>query len=220
MDAHARLIQEIDQEVQATARWTGRAHLAPYVTRALRTVRREAFVPPQRRQEAYANHPLPIGHGQTISQPFIVAVMTELLDPQADHMVLEIGTGSGYQAAVLAALVRQVYSIEIIPALSARAATALAGQGVNNVTLRVGDGASGWPEHAPYHGIIVTAATPVVPPALLTQLRPDGRMVIPLGVPDEGQMLTLIRKDGSGTVSHHDVLPVAFVPFTGKQGRG
>src|ERR1700722_10314547 len=183
MDAPQRLIQEIEAEMRATARWTGRPELSPRVRAALLAVRREAFVPPASRAEAYANHPLRIGHGQTISQPFIVALMTDLLDPAPDHVVLEVGTGSGYQAAVLAALVRQVYSTEVIPALSAQAATALTQEGVGNVTLRLGDGAAGWPEFAPYDGIIVTAAGPEVPPALVTQLSPAGRMIIPVGEP-------------------------------------
>ena len=199
--------------MRATARWTGRRRLAPPVRAALLAVRREAFVPPALRAEAYANHPLGIGHGQTISQPFIVALMTDLLNPAADDVVLEVGTGSGYQAAVLAALVRQVYSIEIIAALSARAATALAQQEVDNVTLRIGDGAAGWPQHAPYDGIVVTAAGPTVPPALVAQLRPGGRMVLPLGDPFGDQMLTLVTKDSDGRVTQRDVLSVAFVPL-------
>lgn len=213
MDAHAELIDEIEQEVRATARWTGRVQLSPRVMRALRTVRREAYVPPARRAQAYANHPLSIGHGQTISQPFIVALMTDLLDPQLDHIILEVGTGSGYQAAVLAALVRQVYSIEVIPELSAAANKALASEHVRNVALRVGDGALGWPEHAPYDGIIVTAAAAMVPPALIGQLRPGGRMVIPLGLPHDSQMLTVLSKSADGVVAQRDILPVAFVPF-------
>jgi protein-L-isoaspartate(D-aspartate) O-methyltransferase len=216
MDAHATLVHEIEAEMRVTAEWTGRRHLAPRVRAALLAVRREAFVPAASREEAYANHPLRIGHGQTISQPFIVALMTDLLDPAPDHVVLEVGTGSGYQAAVLAALVHHVYSIEIIPALSEQAQAALAQQGVGNVTLRIGDGAAGWPEHAPYDGIIVTAAGPTVPPALVAQLRPGGRMVIPLGEPYSDQMLTLIVKDADGDVTHKDVLPVAFVPLTGR----
>ncbi len=215
MDAHATLVREIETEMHATAAWTGRGHLAPRVRAALLAVRREAFVPAALRAEAYANHPLRIGHGQTISQPFIVALMTDLLDPAPEHVVLEVGTGSGYQAAVLAALVRHVYSIEIIAALSEQAQAALTQQGVGNVTLRVGDGAAGWPEHAPYDGIIVTAAGPTVPPALVAQLRPGGRMVIPLGEPFDDQMLTLVVKDADGGVTRKDVLPVAFVPLTG-----
>jgi protein-L-isoaspartate(D-aspartate) O-methyltransferase len=217
MDARETLIRAIDAEMQATARWTGRRHLAPRVRAALLAVRREAFVPPASRTEAYANHPLEIGHGQTISQPFIVALMTDLLDPDTDHVVLEIGTGSGYQAAVLAALVRHVYSIEIIQALSAQAGGALAQEGVGNVMLRIGDGAAGWPEHAPYDGIIVTAAGPTVPPALVAQLRPGGRMVHPVGDPFGEQMLTLIVKHAAGGVAQQDVLPVAFVPLVRRE---
>ena len=215
MDAHKALIAEIETEMRRTAGYTGRPHLAPRVRAALLAVRREAFVPATLRAEAYANRPLRIGHRQTISQPYIVALMTELLDPAPDHVVLEVGTGSGYQAAVLAALVHHVYSIEIIPALSAGAATALAQEGVCNVTLRIGDGAAGWPEHAPYNGIIVTAAGPTVPPALLTQLRPGGRMVIPVGEPFGEQTLMLVSKTADGGVTHRDILPVAFVPLTG-----
>lgn len=213
MDAHARLIEEIEQEVRATARWTGRTHLASAVMQAMRAVRREAFVPPVRRAEAYANHPLPIGHGQTISQPFIVALMTDLLDPRLDQTVLEIGTGSGYQAAVLARLVRWVYSVEVVAELSARAAKALADEHIDNVSLRAGSGIEGWLEHAPYDGIIVTAAAPSVPPALIAQLKNGGRMVIPLGLPQDAQMLTLLCKDAHGVVTRRDMLPVAFVPF-------
>jgi protein-L-isoaspartate(D-aspartate) O-methyltransferase len=215
MDAHKALIAQIETEMRATAGHTDRPHLAPRVRAALLAVRREAFVPSALRAEAYANHPLRIGHGQTISQPFIVALMTELLDPMPDHVVLEIGTGSGYQAAVLAALVHHIYSVEVIPALSAQAQTALTREGVGNVTLRIGDGAAGWPEHAPYDGIIVTAAGPTVPPALIAQLRPGGRMVLPLGEPFGEQMLTLIVKNADGNFTRRDILPVAFVPLTG-----
>jgi protein-L-isoaspartate(D-aspartate) O-methyltransferase len=213
MDARETLIEAIEVEMHATARWTGRHRLAPRVRAALLAVRREAFVPPGLRAEAYANYPLRIGHGQTISQPFIVALMTDLLDPAPDHVVLEVGTGSGYQAAVLAALVRQVYSAEVIPALSAEAATALTQEGIGNVTLRVGDGAVGWPEFAPYDEIVVTAAGPEVPPALVTQLRPGGRMIIPIGEPFGDQMLVLVSKTADGGVTHRDILPVAFVPL-------
>jgi protein-L-isoaspartate(D-aspartate) O-methyltransferase len=216
MDAHETLIRVIDAEMQATGAWTGRWHLAPRVRAALLAVRREAFVAPLSRSEAYANHPLRIGHGQTISQPFIVALMTDLLDPAADNVVLEIGTGSGYQAAVLAALVRHVYSIEIIQALSTQAGTALTQEGVGNVTLRI-SGAAGWPERAPYDGVIVTAAAPTVPPALVAQLRPGGRMVLPVGDPFGEQMLTLIVKHADGSVARQDILPVAFVPLVRRE---
>jgi protein-L-isoaspartate(D-aspartate) O-methyltransferase len=214
MQARDRLMQEIDAEMRATARWTGRRHLAPRVRAALLAVRREAFVPAASRAEAYENHPLRIGHGQTISQPFIVALMTDLLDPAPDHNVLEVGTGSGYQAAVLAKLVRHVYSVECIAALSMQAATALADERIDNATLMVGDGAAGWPEHAPYDGIIVTAAGPRIPPALVAQLRPGGRMVIPVGQPHEAQTLMLMEKDADGAVHTREVLSVAFVPLT------
>ncbi len=213
MDALETLIGVIEAEMRATAQWTGRAELAPRVRAAMLAVRREAFVSAASRSEAYANHPLRIGHGQTISQPFIVALMTELLDPGAEHVVLEVGTGSGYQAAVLAALVRHIYSIEIIHALSKQAASALAQERVGNVTLRVGDGAAGWPEHAPYDGIVVTAAGPTVPPALVAQLRPGGRMVIPVGEPFGDQTLMLVAKGSDGVVTQREVLPVAFVPL-------
>ncbi len=213
MDARETLIGVIEAEMRATAQWTGRPHLAPRVRAALLAVRREAFVPAASRAEAYANHPLRIGHGQTISQPYVVALMTDLLDPAEDHVVLEVGTGSGYQAAVLAGLVRHVYSIEIIPSLSAQAAMALAESQIHNVTLRLGDGATGWPEHAPYDGIIVTAAGPTVPPALVAQVRPGGRMVIPLGEPFGDQMLTVVTKGTDGSMTRCDVLPVAFVPL-------
>jgi len=213
MDARDGLIREIDAETRATARWTGRSDLSPRVRAALRAVQREAFVPPASRAEAYENHPLRIGYRQTISQPFIVALMTELLDPAPDHIVLEVGTGSGYQAGVLAALVRHIYSIEIIPELSERAAAALTQEGIGNVTLRVGDGAAGWPEHAPYNSIIVTAAAPEIPPALIAQVRPGGRMVIPVGQPHGEQELMLLEKDIAGAVRTRSVLFVAFVPL-------
>jgi protein-L-isoaspartate(D-aspartate) O-methyltransferase len=165
---------------------------------------------------AYENRPLPIGHGQTISQPFIVALMTELLDLRADDNVLEVGTGSGYQAAVLAEIAGRVCSIEVIPELAARAATALAAQGYSNIELRTGDGGLGWPERAPFNAIIVTAAAPDVPPALLEQLGPGGRMIIPVGPVHGDQELLLITKDAAGTVTQRNILPVAFVPLTGR----
>src|SRR5262245_56467333 len=181
MDDRAALMQQIVLEMRETARWTGRAILSPRVEAALRKVGREAFVPPGRVASAYQNRPLPIGHGQTISQPFVVALMTELLDLQPDDTVLEVGTGSGYQAAVLAEVAGSVCSIEVIPALAATAAAALAGEGYADIALRVGDGGEGWPERAPFDAIIVTAAAPEVPPALVEQIRPGGRMVIPVG---------------------------------------
>jgi protein-L-isoaspartate(D-aspartate) O-methyltransferase len=215
MDARADLLAEIEQEMRETAQWTGRAALSPRVAAALAKVRREAFVTPGSEAAAYENRPLPIGHGQTISQPFVVALMTELADLQPEDTVLEVGTGSGYQAAILAELVRQVYSIEAIPELAARAAAALAGQGYTNVELRTGDGGLGWPERAPFDAIVVTAAAPEVPPALIEQLRPGGRIVIPVGPRHGDQELLLITKDAAGNVTRRSVLPVAFVPLTG-----
>lgn len=214
MTPRDRLIETVEREVRETASWTGRSKLAPKVRDALRTVRREAFVPEAARAEAYDNHPLGIGHGQTISQPYIVALMTDLLDLQPDYLVLEIGTGSGYQAAVLATLVRHVYSVEIIRDLSEQASAALKAEVVTNVSLRVGDGALGWLEHAPYNGIIVTAAAEAVPPALVAQLRPGGRMVIPVGTQSDTQELTVLSKNLDGTIATRGILPVMFVPFT------
>ena len=215
MDDRAALLTEIAAELRETARWTGRATLSPRVATALAKVRREAFVAPGSEREAHQNRPLPIGHGQTISQPFIVALMTELLDLQPKDIVLEVGTGSGYQAAVLAELVGGVCSVEAVPELAVRAATALAAEGYDGVALRTGDGSLGWPARAPFDAIIVTAAALDVPPALLDQLRSGGRMVIPIGPPGGDQELLLITKDAAGTVERRTVLPVAFVPLTG-----
>jgi protein-L-isoaspartate(D-aspartate) O-methyltransferase len=181
-------------------------------------VRREVFVAPGCEPAAYENHPLAIGHGQTISQPFIVALMTDLLDLKPEDTVLEVGTGSGYQAAVLAELAGKVCSIEVIPELAARAAAALASQGYRNVELLTGDGSIGWPARAPFDAIIVTAAAREVPAALLEQLKPTGRMVIPIGAPRGDQELLLIRKGAAGEFVRQVVLPVAFVPLTGGRG--
>ncbi len=215
MDAHTALIEEIAREMRETARWTGRAELSPRVAAALFKVRREAFVPRSFATAAYDNRPLPIAHGQTISQPFVVALMTELLDLRPDDVVLEVGTGSGYQTAVLAELAGKVCSIEVIPELAAGAAAALADQGYANIELRTGDGGLGWPERAPFDAIIVTAAAPHLPPALIEQLRPGGRMIIPVGPRHGDQELVLITKDADATVSRRTIIPVAFVPLTG-----
>jgi protein-L-isoaspartate(D-aspartate) O-methyltransferase len=215
MDEHTALLAEIEAEMRDTARWTGRAQSSPQVAAALARVRRSAFCAPGSEHAAYENRPLPIGCGQTISQPYIVALMTELLNLRPDHEVLEVGTGSGYQAAVLAELVNKVYSIEIIPELAQRAAGALAAEGYHNVILRTGNGSLGWPEAAPFDAIIVTAAAPHIPSPLIEQLRPGGRMVIPVGPHGGDQTLTLIIKDDSGEVKQRDLLPVAFVPLTG-----
>jgi protein-L-isoaspartate(D-aspartate) O-methyltransferase len=215
MDRGAALLAEIEAEMRETARWTGRAELSSRVAAALAKVRREAFVPPGSTDAAYVNAPLSIGHGQTISQPFIVALMTELLDLQPDDKVLEIGTGSGYQAAVLGELLERVCSVEVIPELARRAAAALAGEGYANVMLRTGDGGLGWPEEAPFDAIIATAAAGEIPSPLIEQLRPGGRMVVPVGLPHGDQELVLVTKDPAGEVTRRGVLPVAFVPLTG-----
>jgi protein-L-isoaspartate(D-aspartate) O-methyltransferase len=214
MDERAALLDEIATEMRATAHWSGRAALSPQVATALGKVRRSAFVPPESEWAAYQNRPLPIGCGQTISQPFIVALMTGLLDLQPTDKVLEIGTGSGYQAAVLAELAPAVYSIETIAELSQHASQVLISEGYTNVILRVGNGALGWPEEAPFDAIIVTAAAERIPPALLQQLAPGGRMIIPVGPHGGDQQLILITKDEAGGSAQREVLQVAFVPLT------
>jgi protein-L-isoaspartate(D-aspartate) O-methyltransferase len=183
----------------------------PRVLEAMRTVPRHLFVPEAQRGEAYADRPLPIGRAQTISQPYMVAVMTELLDPKPEHRILEVGSGSGYQAAVLSRLVRHVYTIEIIPELAERARAALAASGYSNVTVIQGDGYRGLPEQAPFDGIIVTAAPEQVPEALLEQLVPDGRMVIPVG--GQEQELQLLQRTEQG-IQIQRLFPVRFVPMT------
>jgi protein-L-isoaspartate(D-aspartate) O-methyltransferase len=214
LDERTALLAEIDAEMQETARWTGRKHLSRRVRAALAKVPRESFVPPGAARDAYVNRPLPIGQGQTISQPFIVALMTELLELEPDHRVLEVGTGSGYQAAALAELAGEVCSIEVIPELAERAALALAREGYGGVVLRTGDGSLGWPERAPFDAIIVTAAAPEIPPALIEQLREGGRMVIPVGPHHGDQELILLRKSTTGEVTRKPILAVAFVPLT------
>lgn len=214
-----QLIREIEVEVQETARYTGREALAPAVLEAMRHVPRHDFVAVEQRVSAYGNYPLSIGHGQTISQPYIVALMTDLLDLDRDSRVLEIGTGSGYQAAILAELAGQVYSVEIIPPLANAARARLKNMGYDNVEVRCGNGRAGWPEQAPFDAIMVTAAAETIPPALVEQLRPGGRMVIPLGTPWGAQQLVLLTKEPDGGISERSVLGVAFVPLTGSNPR-
>ena len=185
------------------------------VLEAMRTVPRHEFVRSGDRERAYSDQPLPIGHGQTISQPYIVALMTELLGLDGDDVVLEIGTGSGYQAAVLSGLVGKVYSIEIIEPLHQIARERMERLGYKNVRLRHGDGYFGWKEHAPYDAIIVTAAAEQIPPPLVAQLKPGGRMIIPVGRAFFVQNLVLVTKDAGGEVTTKNVLPVRFVPLTG-----
>ncbi len=206
------LVAGIEAEFRATADWTGRAALHPRVRDALLAIPRHAFVPKVERALAYINHALPIGHDQTISQPYIVALMTDLLDTAPDDVVLEVGTGSGYQAAVLSLLVDRVYSIEVIPALASGAAEVLAHLGYRNVEVRTGDGAHGWPEHAPFDKIVVTAEAAEIPDDLIDQLKPGGRLVMPVG-DRHGQQLTLAEKRADGSIERHLLLPVAFVPL-------
>jgi protein-L-isoaspartate(D-aspartate) O-methyltransferase len=187
----------------------GKAALAARVLDVMGKVPRHEFVPVELQPYAYADTPLPIGFGKTISQPFIVALMTDLLEPAATDRVLEVGTGMGYQAAILAELVARVYTIELIEDLAAVARRRLARRGYTNIETRVGNGALGWPEHAPYDKIIVTAAPELIPPALLYQLKPGGRMVIPAGLPD-AQQLIVVQKDAAGAVATREVLPVRF----------
>jgi protein-L-isoaspartate(D-aspartate) O-methyltransferase len=185
------------------------------VMRVLGTVPRHRFVPPEEIGNAYENRPLPIGHGQTISQPYIVALMTDLIRPEEDDVVLEVGTGSGYQAAVLAELVNRVYSIEIVAPLARQAADRLAEQGCDNVTTRLGDGYYGWAEHGPFDAIVVTAAASHVPPPLIQQLKSGGRMVIPVGGRFMTQQLLLIEKTAEEELVTRQIATVRFVPLTG-----
>jgi protein-L-isoaspartate(D-aspartate) O-methyltransferase len=186
------------------------------VLQAMRDTPRHLFVPPESRAQAYEDHPLPIGHGQTISQPYIVAAMTELLDIRPESKVLEIGTGSGYQTAVAARLAAHVYSIEIVPELAKTSAALLAKLGYTNVTVRHGDGYQGWPDHAPFDRIIVTAAPPEIPKALIEQLRPGGKMVVPVGKSPLDQELLVVEKQPDGSIRRRSVFPVRFVPMVPK----
>jgi protein-L-isoaspartate(D-aspartate) O-methyltransferase len=194
---------------------TGRPALDDRVLAVMDKVPRHGFVPPEEVRAAYANRPLPIGHGQTISQPYIVALMTDLINPKPAAVVLEIGTGSGYQAAILAELVRTVCTIEIIEPLAKQAQERLRKEGYSQVRTRVGDGYFGWEDCGPFDAILVTAATSQIPPPLVRQLKPGGRMVIPVGAPFLPQHLTLVDKGADGTVTTRQILPVRFVPLTG-----
>ncbi len=192
----------------------------PNTLKAMLTVPRHAFVPERDSKRAYADHPLPIGYNQTISQPYIVAYMTQALRLDPNDKVLEIGTGSAYQAAVCAEIAREVYTIEIIEPLAKSAKKRLKDLGYHNVTVKAGDGYFGWAEHAPYDKIIVTCAAGFVPPPLIKQLKPGGWMILPVGSPYFGQTLKLIEKDEKGTIKSKRLLPVRFVPMTGRIGKG
>jgi protein-L-isoaspartate(D-aspartate) O-methyltransferase len=213
MGSMEKMLADIDMEVAYTRSMIGREALSKRVMDAMAKVPRDKFVPDEMQPFAFDNGPLPIGHGQTISQPYIVALMTDLLEPQADHVVLEIGTGSGYQTAVLSQVVKQVYSMEVIDTLTQAAATRLKSLGYTNIQTRTGNGYRGWPEHAPYDGIIVTAAASHIPPALIDQLKPGGRLVIPVGLPYMHQELMVVKKDLDGSTETEVILGVAFVPL-------
>ena len=209
------MLDAIARDARETGELTGRPVFADAVMDAMRTVPREAFVPESEKAFAWENRPLPIGHGQTISQPYIVALMSELLDVEPGARILEVGTGCGYQTAVLCALGADVYSIEVVEPLATAAAARLADLGYAQATVRAGDGREGWPAHAPYDGIIVTAAAPSVPPALVAQLKPGACLLIPVGRAAVTQSLQRIRKRADGSCETTTVLPVAFVPLTG-----
>ncbi len=215
-DFAARRADLVD-EVRRYADLSGDISIGDDVLQSLTKIERHNFVPSEQVLFAYENRPLPIGQGQTISQPYIVALMTELLDTQPDDIVLEVGTGSAYQAAILSPLVRHVYTIEIIEALADQAAARLQRLGFDNVTATLGDGYFGWEEHAPFDSIIVTAAATHVPPPLIDQLKPGGRMVIPVGGRFTTQWLLLIEKNDDGGIVTRQIAPVIFVPLTGKR---
>jgi protein-L-isoaspartate(D-aspartate) O-methyltransferase len=211
-----RMMDDIQMEVEYTRSATGIKQFRPSVLNAMRSVPRHKFVPEALHDMAYHNGPLSIGHGQTISQPYIVALMTDLLEPSSNDVILEVGTGSGYQSAILANIVNKVYSMEIIPELAQEASQTFQALDITNIETKCGDGYFGWPEHAPYDGIIVTAAAPYVPEPLVEQLKIGARLVIPVGQPYLHQELLLVEKTADGKTETTDILSVAFVPLTGK----
>lgn len=210
------MLREIVSMTRFSVDYTGVSEIDPSVVSALRRVDRSEFVPEEQRRFAFANQPLEIGHGQTISQPFIVALMTHVLELKSTDRVLEIGTGSGYQAAILAELVEDVYSIEIVEPLALEAERRLIRLGYENVDVRVGDGWFGWPENAPFDKIMVTAVAPKLPPELVSQLKIGGKMVLPVGAYDGYQELVLVEKLGEVELDRRVILPVRFVPMTGE----
>ena len=211
-----QMLSEIRKTVAMTESYIGKASLDKRVEEAMLAVPRHKFVPPDSRSYAYENRALSISHHQTISQPYIVALMTDLAAVTSESVVLEVGTGSGYQAAVLSELVSHVYSIEIIEPLGLEAKSLLQDLGYDNVTVKIGDGYHGWPEHAPFDAILVTAAPEQVPEQLIKQLKPGGRLVIPVGEHRLTQSLKVMTKRADGEIEQRDILPVAFVPLTGE----
>jgi protein-L-isoaspartate(D-aspartate) O-methyltransferase len=214
-EERAAMIDEIEAQVRLTSLALDTEALDPAVLEAMASVPRHALIPERVQDVAYENRPIPIGHGQTISQPYIVAVMTDLLKPEPTDRVLEVGTGSGYQAAVLAELVDRVFTIEIIEPLGRLASRNLTQLGYRNIEVRIGDGYYGWEEQVPFDAIVVTAAASHIPPPLIEQLKPGGRMVIPVGSRFMVQQLVLVEKDAGGEVTTRQILPVRFVPLTG-----
>jgi protein-L-isoaspartate(D-aspartate) O-methyltransferase len=207
------MIADIESEVSYTRSMIGKSALDPRVMKVMASVPRDEFVPDDMKHAAFLNGPLPIGDGQTISQPYIVALMTDMLAIEPEHTVLEIGTGSGYQTAVLSQLCKQVYTVECIAALSERACVHFRKLKYENIEATIGNGYEGWPEHAPYDGIIVTAAASHIPEALIEQLKPGGKLVIPVGGAYTTQSLMLVRKDEQGEIDIDSVLGVVFVPL-------
>jgi protein-L-isoaspartate(D-aspartate) O-methyltransferase len=207
------MVSEVDAMYAETRDETGLAAMSPAVRAALGKVERHRLVPASQAAAAYRNHPLPIGGGQTISQPYIVALSTDLLQLKGGERVLDVGTGSGYQAAVLAEIAARVFSIEFIESLGTEARKRLEALGYGNIEIRIGDGYEGWPEAAPFDGIVVTAAAPRIPQALVDQLKPGGRMVIPLGGEGEVQWLKLVTRRADGGYDEKPILPVRFVPL-------
>ncbi len=212
-ELRCEMIEQIARHAQLAARETGKAILSGNVMDAMKAVPRHEFVPVEVRAFAYSDSPLPIGYDKTISQPFIVALMTDLLDLQAGDRVLDVGTGLGYQAAILAKLVERVYTVEILEELADSARRRLAEQKAINVELQIGDGSKGWSEHAPFDKILVAAAPDLIPTPLLAQLKPGGKMVIPAGIED-AQQLMLVEKSEKGHLNVEEILPVRFSSLT------
>lgn len=213
-DERRAMVNTIERLFAERTGYTGLKSLDAGVASALRTVPRHRLVPESRRGQAYANRPLPIGFGQTVSQPYIVALMTQALNLESTDRVLELGTGSGYQAAIASQIAGHVYSIEIVPELADRASKALQALDYDNLTVKNADGYHGWPAHAPFDAIIITAAVDHVPPPLVEQLKPGGHLILPLGDPFSNQVLTVVEKAADGSVRSRQLLPVRFVPLT------
>lgn len=209
------MLQDIRAEADYVCRMAGRAQLNDQTLSAMRRVPRQRFVSKSFRSHAYENSPLPIGGGQTISQPFIVALMTDLVDPKPSDRVLEVGTGSGYQTAILAQLAAELYTMEILPELAQASQYRLDKEGYRNIQYQIGDGYYGWPQMAPFDVIMVTAAAETIPVPLIEQLAPGGRMIVPVGKRRYTQDLILLRKDDTGEVHSTSLLPVTFVPLAG-----